>query len=153
MLMALWTGQRQGDILRSTWAAYDGETLRLKQGKTGAHVIVPIGAPLRAALDDLPHIKETIVTNSHGKAWTLDGFRSSWRRACDAVGIIGLTFHDLRGTAVTRLALAGCTAVEIGAITGHSMRDIHQILDVHYLGGKLELAQQAIAKLETWNNR
>ncbi len=59
-------------------------------------------------------------------------------------GIEGLTFHDLRGTTVTRLTIVGCTAAEIGAITGHSMRDVAQILDAHYLGGKEQLARRAI---------
>ena len=26
MMLALWTGQRQGDLLRLTWSAYDGVT-------------------------------------------------------------------------------------------------------------------------------
>ena len=50
-----------------------------------------------------------------------------------AAGIIGVTFNDLRGTAVTRLAMAGCTEAEIATITGHSMRDVRSILDGHYL--------------------
>ncbi len=45
LMLALWTGQRQGDMLRLTWAAYDGATIRLKQGKTGARVVIPVGAP------------------------------------------------------------------------------------------------------------
>ena len=36
-------------------------------------------------------------------------------------GIVGVTFNDLRGTAVTRLALAECTEAEIATITGHSL--------------------------------
>ena len=51
VLIALWTGQRQGDLLRLTWSAYDGTTVRLKQSKTGARVTIPVGAPLKAALD------------------------------------------------------------------------------------------------------
>jgi integrase len=35
LLLALWTGQRQGDLLRLPWSAYDGSTIRLKQSKTG----------------------------------------------------------------------------------------------------------------------
>ena len=58
-----------------------------------------------------------------------------------------LHFHDLRGTAVTRLALSGCTVPQIAAITGHSSRDVDAILEAHYLGGRLELAEQAIVKL------
>jgi integrase len=71
-----------------------------------------------------------------------------WRRACAKAGIEGVTFHDLRGTAVTRLALAGATVPEIGAITGHSLRDVQSILDTHYLAHDPELAANAIAKLE-----
>ena len=33
-----------------------------------------------------------------------------------------LTFHDLRGSAVTRLARAECTTAEIATITGHSLK-------------------------------
>ena len=51
MILALWTGQRQGDLLRLPWSAYDGQTIRLKQGKTGTRVTIPVGAPLKAALD------------------------------------------------------------------------------------------------------
>ena len=55
-----------------------------------------------------------------GKPWTSDGFRASWGKACKRAGIVGVTFHDLRGTAVTRLALVGCTEAQIATITGHS---------------------------------
>jgi integrase len=43
-----------------------------------------------------------ILTDTEGKPWTSDGFRASWGKACKAVGIAGVTFHDLRSTAVTR---------------------------------------------------
>lgn len=60
-----------------------------------------------------------------------------------------MTFHDLRGTAVTRLALAECTEAEIAAITGHSLKDVGAILDAHYLKRDPKLAESAIKKLET----
>jgi hypothetical protein len=46
------------------------------------------------------------------------------------------------------LALAGYAIAEIGAITGHSPRDIDAILHAHYLGGQRELALQAMARWE-----
>jgi integrase len=110
LTMALWTGQRQGDLLRAPWSAYDGKTLKVRQGKTGARVAVPIGQPLRELLSATVRVALTILTNAHGKSWTSEGFRRSWRKACAEAGVMGLTFHDLRGTAVTRMALAGCTA-------------------------------------------
>jgi integrase len=159
LLLALWTGQRQGDLLRLTWSAYhDGTHIRLRQSKSerrGArrvvHVNVPIGAPLKLALDEAAKTKQSpiILLNSDGKPWTQDGFRASWGKASDKAGIEGVTFNDLRGTAVTRLALVGCSEAEIATITGHSLRDVRSILDAHYLHRDQALAESAIRKLET----
>ncbi|MDV2987415.1 UNVERIFIED_CONTAM: site-specific integrase [Methylobacteriaceae bacterium AG10] len=149
LILALWTGQRQGDLLRLPWSAYDGSAIRLVQGKTGARVVVPVGAPLKARLDVAPRLSPVILLNSEGRPWTGDGFRSSWGKACRAAGITGLTFHDLRGTAVSRLALAGCSEAEIATLTGHALRDVRSILDAHYLNRDPALALAAIRKLET----
>ena len=51
LLLALWTGQRQGDLLRLPWSAYDGTHIRLRQSKTGVPIQVKVGAPLKVALD------------------------------------------------------------------------------------------------------
>jgi integrase len=59
-----------------------------------------------------------------------------------------VTFHDLRGTAVTRLALVGCSEAEIATVTGHSLRSVRAILDTHYLHRDPALAESAIRKLE-----
>src|SRR5262245_37551745 len=96
LLLGLWTGQRQGDLLRLPWSAYDGTHIRLRQSKTGTRVKILVGAPLKAALDAMPKRSTIILTNSDGKPWTSDGFRASWRKACAAIGITGLTFNDLR---------------------------------------------------------
>jgi hypothetical protein len=54
----------------------------------------------------------------------------------------------LRGSAVTRLALAGCTEAEIATITGHTLRDVRSILDANYLHRDPAVAESAIRKLE-----
>jgi hypothetical protein len=61
-------------------------------------------------------------------------------------------FVDLRGTAVTGLDLAGCISREIASITGHSEKDIDRILKA-CRGGRIELAGQAMTKLEAHVNR
>ena len=151
LLLALWTGQRQGDLLRLTWTAYDGAHIRLRQSKTGVRVQIPVGAPLKLALDEAAKTKRspTILLNSDSRPWTPDGFRASWGKACDKARIVGVTFNDLRGTAVTRLALVGCSEAEIATITGHALRDVRSILDAHYLNRDPALAESAIRKLET----
>jgi integrase len=146
--MALWTGQRQGDLLRLPWSAYDGTHIRLRQSKSRKPVVILVVAPLKAALDVAVKRSPIILTNSEGKPWTSDGFRASWRKACATAGVRGVTFHDLRGTAVTRLAIVGATEAEIANITGHSLRDVHAILDLHYLARDPALGENAIRKLE-----
>lgn len=155
LLLALWTGQRQGALLRLTWKNYDGQYIRLRQstargGNKGNRVTIPVGKPLKLALDTAMKEKRkavTILTNSRGLPWTGDGFRTSWDKAFAKTTLGDLHFHDLRGTAVTRLALSGCSVPQIAAITGHSMETVQAILDAHYLGGRVELAEQAIKKL------
>lgn len=148
LLLGLWTGQRQGDLLRLPWSAYDGAYIRLKQSKGGVRVVIPIGAPLKRTLDAAVKRSPIIMTTMDGNPWTPDGFRASWRKACKRAGVVGVTFNDLRGTAVTRLALAGCTEPEIATISGHSLRDVRSILDAHYLHRDQALAESAIRKLE-----
>ena len=114
--------------------------------------MIRVGAPLKAALDAAVKRSTIILTNSDGKPWSPDGFRASWRKACVKAGIVGVTFHDLRGTAVTRLALAGSTEAEIATITGHSLRSVRAIIDTHYLSRDPALGDSAITKLERRTN-
>lgn len=149
--LALWTGQRQGDLLSLTWRAFDGDTLSLTQGKTRQSVIVPVAAPLRALLD---HAKAnrpdavTILTTMQGRPWTESGFRATWRKAVLAAGVEGVTFHDLRGTFVTRASIAGASEAEITTITGHMGGGRRSTASTTYLKPDLELAQACITKLE-----
>lgn len=147
-VLALSTGQRQGDLLRLPWSAYDGHRIRIKQSKSGRRLTIPVGSQLKAELAKIPRVSTVILTNTEGKPWTSDGFRSSWRKAISRLEITGLTFHDLRGSAVTRLAEAGCTESEIAAITGHSHQDVGNMLDRHYLSHTNTLADNAIKRLE-----
>jgi integrase len=64
LLLGLWTGQRQGDLLRLTWKAYDGQDIRLKQSKTGARVVIPVGVPLKDMLDATLRKSPIILVNT-----------------------------------------------------------------------------------------
>lgn len=153
LVLALWTGQRQGDLLRLTWSAYDGSTIKLKQSKTGRRVVIPVGPTLRDHLTAAKRRAVTILTNTEGNTWTSDGFRASWGKACDRAKIEDVTFHDIRGSAVTRLALAGASVPEIASLTGHSLKDAEDILQTHYLGRDVRLAEAAMRKRERKEKR
>jgi integrase len=77
-----------------------------------------------------------------------DGSRPS--KARERAGIGGLTFHGLRGTAVVRLA--GASVPQIAAVTGQSLKDVEAILDAHYLGRDIQLADAAVLQLEARTN-
>jgi putative transposase len=55
--------------------------------------------------------------------------------------------HDLRGTAATMLAEAGCTTPQIAAITGHSLKTVTGILD-KYLARTRALAGETVTLFE-----
>lgn len=118
LTLALWTGQRQGDLLRLTWNAYDGSAIRLKQAKTGAIVRLKCTADLRNMLDAMPRVAVTILTNSRGLPWTSNGFRASWQTAMKRAGITGLTFHDLKGTFCSRARSLGYSLEETADAVG-----------------------------------
>jgi len=58
----------------------------------------------------------------------------SWGKAQNNAAVTAAKFHDLRGMAVTRLALVGCTEAQNESIASHSSQDAGEILDAHYLG-------------------
>jgi hypothetical protein len=79
--------ERAPALLRLPWSAYDGTHIRLRQSKTGRRVVIPVGAPLKAALDAAMKHSTIMLTISDGKPWTSDGFRASWGKACKAAGV------------------------------------------------------------------
>jgi hypothetical protein len=66
----------------ASWMQYDGSKIRLKQGKGKKRVVIPVGAPLKTALDSRrPEKAEgAILRNTFGEPWTSDGFRTRGTR-------------------------------------------------------------------------
>lgn len=56
--LALWTGQRQGDLLKLGWSSYSEGRISFRHGKRNRKVDMPVPATLRALLDALPHPDE-----------------------------------------------------------------------------------------------
>lgn len=152
-MMALYTGQRQGDLLRLPWSAYDGQRIRLRQSKNGRRVSIPVAKALKAEIAAITKHGPILLTSSDKRPWTSDGFRSSWRRACETAGIVGVSFHDIRGSAVTRLVEAGCSVPEVATITGHSLKTVEEMLDRHYMSRTDALGASAIRKLDRKEKR
>ncbi|MBU2738870.1 site-specific integrase [Acidithiobacillus concretivorus] len=114
--IAIETAMRQGEIMGMTWNKVDlkRQTVTLEDTKNGEKRIVPLTTKATQILRDLPR-------NLDGKVWTYtdDGMRTSYKRACKRAGIKGLTFHDLRHEATSRLFEKGLALMQVSAITGH----------------------------------
>lgn len=159
IMLALHTGQRQGDIRRMAWNNYDGERITIRQGKRGRVVVIPCTAALKAMLDTLPRKGALILNTKTGKAFQKRTFSDYWDEAYKAAelprekdGKPAFHFHDIRGTTVTMLFEAGCNVAEAASITGHSLRTAQTILD-RYLARTGVLATAAILKFEGRMNK
>ena len=123
VLLALYTGQRQGDIVKMTWTDYDGEGIQVTQQKTGMKLWIPCHEALRVELEDWRQDRAatTILVAHDGKPYRNGAiFSSSFSRFMKGhPALAGAVFHGLRKTAAAKLAEAGCTAHEIASITGH----------------------------------
>lgn len=145
--LALWTGQRQGDVLRMRWSDIRDGRLEVRQGKTRALVSIPIAVPLAELLNEAARRSLFLLSDRAGVPWQEHAFRKAWNVPRTKAKLERVTFQDLRRTAVCRLGEAGCTVPEIAAITGHRVQDVQRILDV-YLKPTRRMADTAIAKLE-----
>lgn len=173
-ILALHSGQRQGDVLAMPPRIFEDGRIRLTQFKTGALVDAPMTPALTARVAEIRArwqaenviARDTLVTDPRtGKAFTADAFRKAFRAVRTAAvetaapdllaaqrfqpGLADLRFQDTRDTSVTRLALAGCTLAMTASITGHDVNHVAKVAR-HYLALDAALADEAIAKLTTW---
>lgn len=134
--IALWTMQRQGDVLTMPTIAYDDGRLWITQGKTGARVRVRPADEILPILESAKVSNRTrILVNSFGQNWSSSGFRASWRKELKRLGIAGVTFHDLRGTGISYAYANGADIERIAEISGHSKAECESIIRRHYLAG------------------
>lgn len=166
LLVALWTGQRQSDLLTLEWTSYDGEYIRLQQrksgrGASGRRVKILVSNELRNVLAEIEKEQiarahhtdlrkrvprpNVILTTAKGTPWRL-GFRATWRKAVADAGISGVTFHDLRGTFITLSHRAGAAIRDIAEASGHDENHCERVIRQHYLASS---ADRAITQLET----
>lgn len=149
--LALWTMQRQGDVLSMPTLRYDatGARIRIRQSKTGAWLWVPCPDEIKPICDDaVAKNRATILANSRGDRWTSDGFRSSWAAEMERLKIVGPTFHDLRGTGISYAYAFGVGIKRIAEISGHSEQECEAIIRKHYLAG-----EDVIAAIREGTNR
>jgi integrase len=149
VVLALYTGQREGDCCRMTWKQYDGNAIEVVQEKTGATLWIPVHAALKAELDEWKKTAQavTILVNTKGQPWKPESLRRNFSEMMRSKEEMrGLVFHGLRKAAAARLAEAGCSTHEIAAITGHKTL---AMIELYSRGAsQRKLASAAILRLE-----
>ncbi len=113
---AIETAMRRGEISAMQWENLDrkARVLLLPETKNGTSRRVPLSSRALVALDGLPR-------RIDGKVWSMkpDSISQAFERVCASAGVEGLTFHDLRHEATSRLFEKGLNPMEVAAITGH----------------------------------
>jgi integrase len=145
--LLLYTGQRRGDVIRMGAQHIRAGTLHVTQEKTGAVLAIPVHAHLAAVIAATPSGHLTFLTTRYGGPFTPSAFSDWFREECDAAGLPHCSAHGLRKAAARRLAEAGCTAHEIGAITGHA--SLVELVRYTRAADQRRLAEAAMAKTRT----
>jgi integrase len=117
--LALYTGQRRSDLVKMKWSQFDGEFIEVRQQKTGELLSIPCHKELSAELESMPRVADTILAGERGAPLMGDSLSVMVRKQLRDMGVDGYAIHGLRKNAAVALADAGCSTMEIAAITGH----------------------------------
>lgn len=122
--LMLWTGLRRGDAARvGPQHVIDGSIV-LDTAKTGQRVSIRILPPLARSIAATPHGATSFITREDGKPMVKEGFGNWFGETCRAAGVPG-SAHGLRKAMAVRLAEAGASDREMGAILGNQMAALY----------------------------
>jgi integrase len=129
--LAAHTGLRLSDLIRVSWSHVRDHAIVLPTGKSRGRleVIIPLYPALRTVLDAIPKRATTILTSAAARPWTVDSLDKAVRRAKRKAGVSDdLHFHDLRGSAATRLYVAGIEERVIAETLGWTRDSVRRII-------------------------
>jgi integrase len=145
----LHTGLRRSDAVRLGWKhlTKDGFVISTKKSQGHVELCIPVHADLARYIAECSKDGPAFITTIHGRARSEKAF-SAWisEAAADAGLPPRSSPHGVRKAACRRLAEAGCTALEIMSITGHT--DIREIERYCREAARKKLAAAAMTKLE-----
>jgi integrase len=142
VVLALSTGARKMELLRLTWQNIDlrRAQITLEHTKNGERRALPLtGLALQeiARLAKVRRLGTTLVFPRTDGRKPLD-IRHAWAQALQAAGITDCSFHDLRHSCASYLAMSGASLVEIAAVLGHKTLQMVQryahLSDAHTAG-------------------
>ncbi len=116
VMLALETAMRRSELLALRWENIDlkRQTAFLPDTKNGSSRKVPLTLAAVGVLSKLPRNISGVVFPV--KYFTLD---AAFKRAVKRAGLIDFHFHDLRHTAISKIAEKLPNLIELSAVTGH----------------------------------
>ncbi|MFC0633248.1 tyrosine-type recombinase/integrase [Brevundimonas balnearis] len=121
-------GLRTGDLLKLTWSEIGQHGIVRRTRKRKRQAVIPLTPEARSVLAAIPKRGPIVLTNASGAPWTPGGFKTMFRRAKLAAGLTDLHFHDLRGTACTRMFIAGSPKRDLATIFAWSEEAVDALL-------------------------
>lgn len=134
--LALETAMRRGELLSLRWEYIDlqARTAFLPDTKNGESRTVPLSSAAAQVLSELSkHISGAVIPV---KFFSLD---AAFKRACKRAGLQEVRFHDLRRTAITRMADKLPNVIELAAVSGHKSL---MVLKRYYRPAPIDLAKK-----------
>jgi integrase len=143
LALGLYTAQRKGDCIRMGWQDVNGDSITVRQQKTGTPLVLELHPELKAVLASMPRTNLTFLVTEWGAPFSAAGFGNWFRDRCNEAGLRHCSFHGLRKAAATRLANAGCSINQIKAVTGH--KKTAELEKYTKAADQRQLARQALA--------
>lgn len=122
-LLAFYTAQRMGDVLRMRWedlGEHDGvAAIHVVQQKTGLDMTIPLHPDLLEALHAHPKLGATIIAMANGQPYNADSFRRKFSREREKLGLPkDMKFHGARKSSACAMALGGASTKQIMGVGG-----------------------------------
>lgn len=148
---ALETGLRPGDLVRLGRSHIKqtpkGRRIQIRTNKTGRVASIPVTPAMAEIIDETPADRLVILVGDRGKPLTERGIASAvdyWQKKAGVPE--DLRLYDCRGTAVTKLMMAGGDLKELATTFGWSLRYAQNVIE-NYVALVPEVADAVLVKL------
>jgi integrase len=152
-IFAYLTGWRKGEVATLTWADVDLRSgvirLRAAHSKTKRPRVVILRGELRTVLERRAAARRLdcpLVFHRDGQP--VRDFRTAWRAACEAAGLKGQLFHDMRRSAIRNMVRAGVPERVAMAVSGHRTRSVFDRYNIVSEADLAAAAEQTLAYVE-----
>ena len=158
---AYMSGWRKNEVLSLIWSDVDREghrvTLRRELSKNGEPRVLPLTGALLEVIERRWRAREYKVGKKdtalapfvfHRGGHRIVDIRKAWKAACEAAGLTGLLFHDLRRSAVRNMDRAGVSQPVAMSITGHKTVSVYQRYRIVNEDDRREALERTLASLK-----